>query len=179
MPATKSHVRDALRRQQGGEDAWIRLQGEAYGLSIREASPFPGVQEFFSRCARDGISVRIISHKTRRPFQGPAYDLHEAARLWLEAHGFYSPAGGGLLPDHVHFELTKQEKLDRIAQAGCGYFIDDLPEFLAEPQFPAGVKRILFDPHDRYGAEKRFLRVASWMEVDDVIGRAMKPMVAR
>ena len=34
---------------------------------------------------------------------------------------------------------TLAEKLQRIAQQGCTHFLDDLPELLAEPGFPAGV----------------------------------------
>lgn len=168
VPATKSHVRDYLR-QQGNEDAWITLQGYAYGARVLEATPFPGVREFFARCKQQGIEVRIISHKTRYPFQGPRYDLHQAAQQWLAACGCYDPLAGGISPDQVFFELTKQGKLERIAEAGCEYFVDDLPEFLAEPRFPTQVKRMLFDPGGQYGAEQRFLRAASWSEIEGII----------
>ena len=39
-------------------------------------------------------------------------------------------------PDHVFFELTKEEKIARVANIGCDYFIDDLPEILLMPGFP-------------------------------------------
>lgn len=168
VPATKSHVRGYLRRQ-GREDAWIELQGYAYGVHIQEAPPFPGVQAFFARCKREGVTIHIISHKTRHPFQGPVSNLHDAAHRWLADRGFYDPVEGGLSPDHVSFELTKQGKLDRIASTGCEYFIDDLPEFLAEPRFPTDVKPILFDPNDRYGSDRRFLRVTSWTDIEGII----------
>lgn len=166
--ATKRDVRDYLRQQER-EEAWIELQGYAYGARIQEATPFPGVREFFARCHRQGVRVLIISHKTRRPFQGPDYDLHEAAHRWLADRGFYDPAKGGLSRDRVWFELTKQEKLDRIASAGCEYFIDDLPEFLAEPGFPLQVKPVLFDPNDQHGGEPRFLRLTSWMDIEGLV----------
>ena len=174
VPVTKSAVRDYLR-QQGKEDAWIELQGCAYGARVQEASPFPGVREFFARCKREGVAVHLISHKTRYPFQGPVYDLHDAAHRWLTSRGFYDPHEGGLVPNHVCFELTKQDKLDRISSVGCEYFIDDLPEFLAEPRFPPHVQRILFDPNDQYGSERRFLRVTSWGEVEGVLFKSVTP----
>lgn len=166
LPAMKETVRDFLR-QCGKENSWIELQGYIYGIGIQEATAFPGVQEFLARCVTHKIQVRIISHKTRRPFRGPECDLHEAAHKWLESHGFYNSAKTGLSPDVVHFELTKQEKLDRIAKAGCTHFIDDLPEFFAEPAFPAGVERILFDPSNKRPHGVPFQRAASWADISN------------
>ena len=67
----KGEVRDYLRRI-GREDAWTELQGYAYGCRLVEAEPFPGAREFLARCRQQGIECLIISHKTRRPFAGPA-----------------------------------------------------------------------------------------------------------
>jgi hypothetical protein len=167
VPATKGDVRDYLRRYDR-EDDWTELQGYVYGDRMLDASPFPGVLDFFAHCRQQSIHVCIISHKTRYPFRGPVYDLHQAAQAWLESRGFYDPIGTGLSPRQVFFELTKSEKLQRIAQVGCNYFIDDLPEFLAETEFPVDVERILFDPNHNYPAESRFRRATSWSEVKEV-----------
>lgn len=167
-PATKGGVRDYLR-QTGREDAWTELQGHVYGSRMNEAQAFPGVMEFFTRCREQGIKVCIISHKTRYPFQGPLYDLHRAAYEWLESQGFYNSSGIGLKPDEVFFELTKAEKLSRIQSVGCSYFVDDLPEFLSEPDFPKGINRILFDPNEHHQKNSSFLRAASWDEVGKLI----------
>ena len=176
VPTTKGSVRDYLR-QCGREAAWTELQGYVYGARMQESPAFPGAREFFARCAGQGVPVCIISHRTRHPFQGPRYDLHQAAREWLEGQGFYDPSGRGLQPDQVYFELTKQEKLERIAQVGCTHFVDDLPEFLAEPEFPTGVERILFDPHGYRPAGDRFRRVSSWREVEEIIARPLPPPI--
>jgi hypothetical protein len=113
--------------------------------------------------------VWIISHKTRQPYRGQSYDLHAAALDWLESQGFFDPGQLALPRDRVWFELTKQAKLERIAATACTHFIDDLPEFLAEPGFPDGVHRILFDPHDHYAAENRFTRAQSWEQIRQII----------
>lgn len=162
--ATKETIRDFLR-QCGREEKWIELQGYIYGVGIQEAPAFPGVGEFLACCVQHKVRVCIISHKTHLPFQGPMCDLHKAAHEWLENHGFYNSAETGLSPDLVFFELTKQEKLDRIGKVGCTYFIDDLPEFFAEPGFPVGVERILFDPNNRRPRGLPFQRAASWAEI--------------
>jgi hypothetical protein len=145
IPASKGAVRDYLR-EVGHEALWTELQGYVYGPRMQEAPPFPGVFEFFVRCRAKRHSVFIISHRTRYPYLGAGCDLHQAARDWVAAYGFHDPHRIGLPADHVFFEATKQEKLARIVDTGCTHFIDDLPEFLEDPDFPAATQRILFDP---------------------------------
>jgi hypothetical protein len=167
-PTGKEQVRDHLR-DRGGEEDWILLQGLVYGARLNQAPPFPGVREFFRRAIKRGVEIFIISHKTRAPYRGPAYDLHQAALEWLAQMGFHDPAGVGLSRQRVFLELTKQDKLARIARLGCTHFIDDLPEFLAEPDFPAITQPILFAPQGRARSEERFVRLDSWFAADQVL----------
>ena len=171
VPVSKSEVRNYLRRV-GREENWTEMQGYVYGARMSEAEPFPGVIEFFTACRQMGIAASIISHKTRHPYLGQRYDLHETALAWLEQHGFFDKDKVGLSRERVFLELTKQAKLERIRQCGCNYFIDDLPEFLLELEFPAGVRRILFDPHDHYSDLPGYLRVKTWPETWDIVSRA-------
>jgi hypothetical protein len=166
VAATKSAVRDYLRAA-GAEDAWTELQGIAYGPRIVDAEPFPGVRGFLARCRAAGVSVAIVSHKTRRPYRGGTHDLHAAAQTFLAAHGFYESESTGLSRACVFFETTLSRKLMRIKALGCRAFVDDLPELLAEAAFPADVRRVLFDPAGRYTDESRFVRVRSWRECGD------------
>ncbi len=139
----KNEVRDFLRRA-GREQDWTELQGYVYGARMAEARPFPGVLEFFGRSRKEGLPVYIVSHKTRAPVLGPGYDLHQAARDWLAAQGFFDPARLGFSPDRVFFGGTRQEKIGLIRTLGCTHFIDDLEETFDEATFPAGVEKILF-----------------------------------
>jgi len=161
VAVTKNAVRDHLR-QAGAEDRWTQLQGYVYGPGMKDAKPFPGVLPFFAACRRLQRPVFIISHRTRHPFLGEKHDLHQSARDWIAAQGLHDPQGLGLPEDRVFFEPTKAEKLARIASVGCTHFIDDLPELLQEPTFPAGVEKILFDPGaaQRGGCDIR--SAASW-----------------
>jgi len=172
VPANKGSVRDYLR-EQGQENLWIEIQGYVYGPGMAHAEPFPGVLEFFQASREAGIQIRVISHKTKHPYAGPRYDLHAAAWGWLERLGFFDEAGIGLQKSRVHLELTKQDKLIRIGAAGCTHFIDDLPEFLAEPAFPTKVQRILFDPANGAG-NSPFERAKSWAELADKFGVQLK-----
>ena len=156
LPAEKNAVRDFLRAADM-EDDWTEMQGYVYGARmVTDAAPFPGVLDFFKRCAAEGIPTCIISHKTRHPYRGQQYDLHAAAQSWLERHGLHAER---------YFELTKADKLARIGAAGCTHFIDDLPEFLTEADFPPDVTRFLFDPNDRYPPTPPLTRHTSWPSI--------------
>jgi hypothetical protein len=168
LPVDKGSVRDHLRAT-GREELWTAMQGHVYGARMAEAEAFPGVRDFFRRMLGRGHELFIISHKTRFPYLGPKHDLHAAAADWLERQGFFDDLG--LPRDRVHFELTKQDKLRRIGTAGCTHFIDDLPELLAEPAFPAGVERLLFDPAGAH-AGGPFRRARSWTELERELAAA-------
>jgi len=157
---TKAAVRDALR-EQGKEERWIEIQGLVYGARMKDAQPFPGIKAFLEKAANRGIETYIVSHKTRYPFRGPQHDLHEAAYEWLQAQGIYDRAHPRKFP-HVFLELTKEAKLARIAELHCSVFIDDLPEFLTEKQFPTKARRILFDPNSDQLEHFDYSRMSSW-----------------
>lgn len=156
LPANKTAVRDHLRSTRR-EHTWTAMQGEIYGTRLAEAEAFPGVLDFFACCRERGVRVAIVSHKTRHPYAGEQHDLHAAARAWLRAHG--------LLGEHVYLEVTKADKLRRIAQLGCTHFIDDLPELLTEPGFPTSTHRILFDPHHVHASVPGGTVVRRWQDM--------------
>ncbi|MFH0986200.1 MAG: haloacid dehalogenase-like hydrolase [Candidatus Omnitrophota bacterium] len=164
-PKNKESVRDSLR-QAGKEDVWTELQGYVYGARMSDVSAFPGALECIAKLRLRSIPVVIISHKTRYPYKGEAYDLHEAARKWLEEHGL-----GGLFAKDVFLKETKQEKLAQIGDSGCTHFIDDLPEFLAEPAFPKGTRKLLFSPArtDRTSSGSDVMSFKSWREIAEFL----------
>ncbi len=168
VPATKGAVRTYLEARHG-PDSWTELQGYVYGARMADAVAFPGVRDFFRRCAGWGWPLCIISHKTRYPAKGPSYDLHRAALQWLEMQGFLDAATSGLNRDRVYFALTQEEKVQRIAQVGCRVFIDDLPEVLMKPGFPAQVRRVLFDPHRQHTPDAGIDHTGSWSEIEQLI----------
>ena len=162
-PPTKLAVRDYLRAI-GKEDIWTEMQGYVYGARMSEAEVYPGVIEFFRWARARRIPVCIVSHKTRHPFIGPRYDLHQAARDWIATH-LVDEQGVLLTADRVFFELTKEAKWERIAVAGCAWFIDDLPEILLAESFPGHVGRILFDPEIHHAAVDGLTRFCAWNDI--------------
>ena len=160
VPKTKIAVRDHLRNA-GKESMWTEIQGEVYGARMTEADSFPGVEAFFRACLEAGATVYIVSHKSLNPHVGVMYNLHAAAREWLEARSFHARVG--LPRENVFFELTREHKIERIAGLRCNLFIDDLPEVLNEPGFPGATERLLFDPLEQHTGEG-LRRVRTWSE---------------
>lgn len=162
-PPTKLAVRDHLRAI-GKESVWTEMQGYVYGERMDEAEAYPSVLDFMRWARGRGLDLSIVSHKTRHPFIGPKYDLHQAAGSWIETH-LVSDGQPLVPPDDMHFELTKDDKLRRIAVAGCDWFIDDLPEILLAEAFPPAVQRILFDPEAHYREAVGLTRMSGWVEI--------------
>jgi hypothetical protein len=169
LPVSKIRVRDHLR-SAGLEVTWIELQGYVYGKRMDEALPYSGVLEFLAACREARVPVAIVSHRTRFPNLGEQHDLHVSAREWLARRGFHDPSGIGLPEACVFFEETREAKLARIAELGCTHFIDDLPELLAHPLFPAGVQRVLFDPHAVAPLPAETSRLTAWDQAAAVLG---------
>lgn len=165
-PMDKNSIRDHLRGQDR-EDLWTELQGYVYGLCMEYAEPYTGVMDFFKKCKLRGLSVFIVSHRTRYPYIGEKYDLHRSAYEWLFKKGLIGPSGI-LSPEEVFMEVTAKDKIKRIWELGCDVFIDDLPEFLNREDFPESTKRILFDPRDSF-CNSNFLRAKSWEEIDRIL----------
>jgi hypothetical protein len=151
-------LRDELRAG-GREHIWTELQGEAYGEHMQAAPPFSGALDFVRDCGWRGISVFIVSHRTRQPYRGTSSDLHAAAHRWLERQGFAGPAG--VAGERIYLEITREEKMRRIGTLRCTHFIDDLADVLTDPAFPATTVPILFDPHDIATASP-LRRLHSW-----------------
>jgi hypothetical protein len=152
---SKQQIRDFFRGEKK-EAQWTEMQGQAYGARIDLAEPFEGVNTFFEQCAKRGICISIISHKTKFPYAGPQFDLHSAARGWLEKYSFFT---SGI---ELYFECTIEEKLSRIGI--CDLFIDDLPEVLAHSMFPQGVQRVLFDPRMEKNRDPSWKVLRSWRD---------------
>lgn len=161
----KNSVREYVKHHVSHE-AWTELQGNVYGTRMREARSFAGVEEFFETCWKYGREIVVISHKSRCAAAGHPYDLHAAALMWLSETGLLASAGDRSRLN-VRFAETREEKVRLIARWKCSAFIDDLPEVLHEPSFPASVQKILFDPHGEFSDFGGGLRATSWQEIKE------------
>ena len=146
-PGNKKMASSRIKSLPGGDRHWQRIQAQIYGPLLGEADLAEGFRDFALECKARGLTLHIVSHKTRFANNFcTGTDFHAAAASWLEAHGFFSRDGFGLSLDDVYFEPTRAAKVRRIAALGCDAFIDDLPEVFAEEAFPAGLLKVLYDP---------------------------------
>ena len=160
VPRTKLGLRDHLRAA-GREPEWTAFQGELYGPGMRHAQPFEGAVETMIQLVAAGHELVIVSHRSLRPYAGEPHDLHAAARAWvaerLQSKGLFAEDSGSM-----NFLETRQEKVARIAELGCQAFLDDLPEVLEDPGFPAKAAGILFDPSGDSATLEGRRRISAW-----------------
>ena len=164
LPADKIAIRDYLR-SQGQDEQFTLLQGEVYGLRILEAEPAEGMLKALGELHQRGIPMVLVSHKTRSPYKGPAYDLHQAAWNWLEKYGFFAPGGFSWDRDQVFFEESKQAKVARIKAQGCSHYVDDLPEILE--MLPKSTTKILYDPENNH-SKIQYMKLIHWNQYDNI-----------
>ena len=140
---TKKAIRDYLRSVDD-ENSFTLLQGEVYGSCILRAEPSPGMIDALLLLKSAGLKTVLVSHKTKYPYAGPKYDLHEAALSWLDKYNFFSDSFMGWATSDVFFEPTKVDKINKICELKCTHYIDDLPEILA--LIPESITRFLYSP---------------------------------
>ena len=169
VSANKIAIRDYLRDKDLDEQFTI-LQGEVYGLRIKEAPPAEGMMKTLETLTHLGIPMVIVSHKTQTPYKGPSYDLHEAAMSWLNQNKFFTKDGLGWSKDQVFFEQTKEEKVARIKMLECTHYIDDLPEILNMLDDP--IIKIHYNPSLSPLANSTFVNCSHWNQVCDLFGNA-------
>ncbi len=164
LPRTKLALRDFLR-QTNRESEWTGFQGALYGPGMVYAEPFDQALETMQALKDMGHSLSVVSHRSLRPYAGPAYDLHAAARAWVEQRLVNS----GLIENEmVQFHETREQKINAIINLGCKVFLDDLPEVLEDECFPSTCWPILFDPASSH-AQSKSQRVTHWGEVAGLI----------
>lgn len=162
----KKLIRDTIRGLPDGELHWRSLQVTAYGPQMQEARLIEGVREFFAECRRRGIPIYIVSHKTEYANFGDAnVNLREAAMAWLDRHGFFLPDKLGLNRNHVFFESTRAEKIERIKTLRATHFIDDLEETFRESAFPQDVQKMLLTASDEIGDATGDISFSNWEKI--------------
>lgn len=169
LPPSKLGIRDYLRKLDK-EDAWTEMQGYVYGARMADAGPFPGVLQALRSLRNAGHELFIVSHKTRHPYRGPAYDLHRSATEWINSV-LKDEVGALIEPENLSFHEQVQEKIARVGELACDVFVDDLPEILLAENFPRRTIRILFDPEDRHGSQTGVLHLHAWRDVGDSIAK--------
>lgn len=142
----KSSLKEAMLKKPGGNLDWTLVQGLAYGPELQRAKLFEEAFDVVKSILVAGNEVAIISHKTRFPAVGEAYDLQASARQFLRRHIIERLSTQEQKRIKIHLCATLHEKMFTIRTLDCIAFVDDLVEVLQHPLFPARTKRIHFSP---------------------------------
>ena len=161
----KITIRNYLR-SMNQEELFTKIQGEVYGKRITEARAAKNMVNTLIILNQRGIKLNIISHKTKTPYKGPRYDLHESAWKWIKEN-LKDHDGRQLFEESdVYFEETKEKKVDRIRDCKCTHFIDDLPEILE--MIDGKIVKVLYCPKNR--EERHGMKVMSdWTQLQKIL----------
>ena len=122
----------------------MKLQGLIYGKYMHQAKLMPGVANFLLQCKLREYEVFIVSHKTKFGHHDVNQtSLRKEALLFLKHNNFFSEEYGINEKDILFFD-TRSEKVNKVAELNCSYFIDDLLEVFSEKSFPEKTKKILY-----------------------------------
>lgn len=166
IPRTKLALRSFFR-QSNREVEWTAFQGKLYGPGMEYAEPFDQALETIQVLRDMGHKLCIVSHRSLKPYAGLAYDLHAAARGWVEMR----LAREGLIQNSTaYFYESQKEKISAVAALGCKAFLDDLPEVLGDQDFPKTCQAILFDPEGSY-TRSNHKRISRWADLPKLLAR--------
>ena len=166
----KTALRDYLRKQPYGETSWMKLQGLVYGQYMVHAELMTGVTRFLMKCKLHSHQVFIVSHKTEfGHFDSNNVSLRREAMKWMTNKGFFDSDCLDIKQTNVFFADNREDKVAKIAELKCDYFIDDLPEVFANHGFPDNTTKILFSNSHKLVAEQIVDFVNAWQGIDDYI----------
>ena len=166
----KTELRDHLRRQPNGEKTWMKLQGSVYGKYMHRAEMLPGVANFLMNCNRRNHNLFIVSHKTEYGhFDPERISLRQEALKWMESKRFFDQNYIGIDRENVFFADTREEKVTKIGQLNCDWFIDDLPEVFAEKNFPLNTKKVLVAKFDGNKIDSDILPMDNWSDITELV----------
>ena len=135
----KTYIRKYISKKK-----WTKIQGEVYGEKIFKADIFQNFKSFLKFAKRNSIEIIIISHKSKNPILGKKINLHSKALLFLEKKLDFK----FLKNKNIFFENSLSNKIKKITDCECDYFVDDLLDVFKNKKFPATTEKLLFkDKH--------------------------------
>jgi len=160
---SRSGVKDYLL-SSNQEDKWTLLQGELYGPGMRYATPFDGCIEAI-KALEERNKVYIVSHRSKKPYGGQDYELHNYAREWIKNHLSGSRLANEM-KEYVSFHEALEQKVEAIRMLKLDIFVDDLEKVLLHPSFPENTERILFSQQTSVSLCNAGLRcVSQWSDI--------------
>jgi hypothetical protein len=130
------------------DEEWTTIQGIVYGKKMFKAKPYKDSVKFINKYSnKKNFKLFIVSHKTLHPIIGEKINLHKISKDWIIKKKIFKNKKIEWINKHVFFLQTKEEKIKKIIELKCDYFIDDLEEILKK--LPKKIKTIHFDPYEK------------------------------
>ena len=145
---------------------WTNIQGKVYGDKIISAELFLGFKKFINFAKKNNIQLIIISHKTKYPIVGKKVNLHDSAIKFLKKK---LDNNEFKINKNLFFEETIDDKIKRITEKDCDYFIDDLKKIFLNKNFPNTTECLLFN--DKNKDLKSFI---NWDEIIHFFSKKIK-----
>lgn len=163
----KSSVKEYLV-SRGMEEEWTELQGMVYGPYMEDARPYSRAISVLKRLEALEYELYIISHRTKYPYRGERFDLHQHAREWIDNHlGEIAQFKGA---KNAYFLESLDEKIGKINELGCDYFMDDLKSVLSRDDIEEGVTKILFSAQCGYNEQTgHYSVVRTWSDFESLV----------
>ena len=169
LPRSKIELRNYLRTTNR-EREWTEFQGFLYGPGMIYAKPFDNAIATMHELEARGHELCIISHRSRYPYAGPRYNLHEAAFAWIEKNLYAKNVFTN--NSSINFLETKEQKLAKIGELQCSLFLDDLVEIIESKHFPKCTSGILFDSQSKSESlKKNYSSISDWRELLNYISQ--------
>jgi hypothetical protein len=151
---------------EGKESDWTEFQGLIYGPGISYAQLYPESINTIIKLLHNNYSINIISHRSKFPYKGKKYDLHKYANKWL-----HLKFDKKILENiDISFLTTKEEKIKKIIDKNCNFFLDDLVSIISEINIYSDCRCILFDP-ENLNENKQINSISNWNELENEINR--------
>ena len=169
----KKELKQIILKQKNGSKKWMKLQGMAYGKYMKNAKIFPNFINFLILCRIRNYEIFIISHKTKfGHFDENKISLRDEALKWMTKNNFFKKNYLNLNKKNIFFANTREEKINKINELKCDWFIDDLIEVLKNKRLKTKIKKIYFcQKLKNYNSEK-IRHLYNWTQIrDQILGK--------
>ena len=161
-------LKEQLSSNGVSDHQWQLAQCWLYTEGLKFAQPAIGSLDLCNFLIREGYRLYIVSHKT---FYTPDFcgriPLRDLATNWIKesiiANYFKEN-------NQIYYEPTRGLKVKRIHELSLSYFVDDLEEVFAEPEFPLKTKGLLINKSD--SLNPKVVCVANFRSIQEMIANA-------
>ena len=149
----------------GKNELWTELQGSLYGPLMQHAQIAENFDYAIKYFSEKKYQIKIVSHRTIYPYKGEKYNLHNYAQEWINNKLIQIFKENQIKYD-IYLCQTKEEKIQKIIEQKCNFFVDDLISIYEDKNFPKeDTKFILYN-----STENNYkYNMSNWLRIKEFI----------